>query len=466
MTVQQGLRAAGLRGLCGGRRPPAGRPGVRHGAVAVEPPDVRPTPPRWPTPPSRTRSPRSSALPPPPGCRSPRRAPGTAPRHWTGRLGDAVLLRTSAMNELQHRRRDRGPPASAPACSGATWPRRPGAHGLAALHPSSPDVGVVGYSIGGGIGWYARHLGLQCNAVTAVELVLADGTFVRATADDEPDLFWALRGGGTPLGVVCSLEFGLLPAGDRGRRVPRLGLDGRRGGPARLGRVVRGRAGRGDDLLPAAGRPRPTSRCRPRCAVAGWPMIDGAVLGDDAFAAEVLAPLRALAPEIDTIDRVPAAVAGPAAPRSGGADPGVREQHAGLRAPRRGHRRDHRRRRPAAPGTGLAMAELRQLGGALPGPTPGAGSCPLSTAASSRSESGWSPTRRTGRSSARTPPGSWPRSSRGRPGGTTCRCSTTAPTPERRSRRRPRPALRDPPCSGPRRPVHGAAPVASEPAGT
>ena len=75
----------------------------------------------------------------------------------------------------------------------ATAARR---HGLAALHPSSPDVGVVGYSLGGGIGWYARRFGLQCNAVTAVELVLADGTFVRATADSDAELFWALRGAG------------------------------------------------------------------------------------------------------------------------------------------------------------------------------------------------------------------------------------------------------------------------------
>ena len=86
-----------------------------------------------------------------------------------------------------------------------------GRHGLAARHPSSPDVGVVGYSLGGGIGWYARRLGLQCNAVTAVELVLADGTFVRATADARAELFWALRGGGAPLGVVTALEFELFP---------------------------------------------------------------------------------------------------------------------------------------------------------------------------------------------------------------------------------------------------------------
>ena len=49
-------------------------------------------------------------------------------------------------------------------------------HGLAALHGSSPDVGIAGYSLGGGIGWYARKLGLATNSVTAVELVIADGT--------------------------------------------------------------------------------------------------------------------------------------------------------------------------------------------------------------------------------------------------------------------------------------------------
>ena len=59
------------------------------------------------------------------------------------------------------------------------------AHGLAALHGSSPDVGVVGYSLGGGIGWYARQLGLATNSVTAVELVLGDGTQVRADEDGE-----------------------------------------------------------------------------------------------------------------------------------------------------------------------------------------------------------------------------------------------------------------------------------------
>jgi len=84
-------------------------------------------------------------------------------------------------------------------------------HGLAALAGSSPDVGVVGYSLGGGISWLARRYGMAANSVTAVELVNADGELVRADADHEPELFWALRGGGGSFGVVTALEFKLYP---------------------------------------------------------------------------------------------------------------------------------------------------------------------------------------------------------------------------------------------------------------
>ena len=52
-------------------------------------------------------------------------------------------------------------------------------YGLAGLHGSSPDVGIAGYSLGGGMGWLARRYGLQCNSVTAIEVVLADGRHVR-----------------------------------------------------------------------------------------------------------------------------------------------------------------------------------------------------------------------------------------------------------------------------------------------
>jgi FAD/FMN-containing dehydrogenase len=83
--------------------------------------------------------------------------------------------------------------------------------GLAALHGSSPNIGIAGYTLGGGVGFYHRKHGLACNRVTAIELVTAGGEQIRVDAEHEPDLFWALRGGGGSFGVVTALEFDLLP---------------------------------------------------------------------------------------------------------------------------------------------------------------------------------------------------------------------------------------------------------------
>jgi FAD/FMN-containing dehydrogenase len=94
--------------------------------------------------------------------------------------------------------------------AGAIWSDVAGPasrHGLAALSGSSPDVGVVGYSLGGGIGYLGRKHGIQTNSVTAIELVTADGEHARVDASHDPDLFWALRGGGGNFGVVTSFEF-------------------------------------------------------------------------------------------------------------------------------------------------------------------------------------------------------------------------------------------------------------------
>src|SRR6266496_4390718 len=74
---------------------------------------------------------------------------------------------------------------------------------------SSDLVGIVGYSLGGGMGWYARSHGLATNSVTAVEIVTPDGRLVRADHENEAELFWALRGGGGSFGVVTALEFRL-----------------------------------------------------------------------------------------------------------------------------------------------------------------------------------------------------------------------------------------------------------------
>ena len=84
-------------------------------------------------------------------------------------------------------------------------------HGLAPLAGSSPDVGVVGYTLGGGLSWFGRKHGLAASHVHAIELVTADGRLVRADHEHEPDLFWALRGGGGSFGIVTALELRLIP---------------------------------------------------------------------------------------------------------------------------------------------------------------------------------------------------------------------------------------------------------------
>lgn len=83
--------------------------------------------------------------------------------------------------------------------------------GLAAMHGSSPTVGVVGYTLGGGLGFYGREHGLICNKVRAIEVITADGEFARIDDDHEPDLFWALRGAGGWAALVTAIEFDLLP---------------------------------------------------------------------------------------------------------------------------------------------------------------------------------------------------------------------------------------------------------------
>ena len=127
-----------------------------------------------------------------------------------GGLEDTLLLN---VRELQEVRVDPGA-QRVRVGAGVKWDRvapRLSAHGLAGLHGSSPDVGIAGYSLGGGMGWLARKHGLQANAVTALELVTADGSLVRADAEHHADLFWALRGGGGNFGVVTAIEFAVHP---------------------------------------------------------------------------------------------------------------------------------------------------------------------------------------------------------------------------------------------------------------
>ncbi|HEX6352390.1 FAD-binding oxidoreductase [Actinophytocola sp.] len=85
------------------------------------------------------------------------------------------------------------------------------AHGLAPLAGSSPGVGAVGYTLGGGVGLLGRTFGYAADHVRALDVVTADGNLRHVTATSHPDLFWALRGGGELLGIVTAMEIGLVP---------------------------------------------------------------------------------------------------------------------------------------------------------------------------------------------------------------------------------------------------------------
>src|SRR5262244_334438 len=127
-----------------------------------------------------------------------------------GPLDDTLLVKTHAMRQVSIDPAAR----TARAEAGAVWADVVGpaaGYGLAGLTGSSPDVGVAGYTLGGGMGWLGRAYGLSANNVESVDLVTADGRFRCVGPVSEPDLFWALRGGGGSFGVVTALELRLFP---------------------------------------------------------------------------------------------------------------------------------------------------------------------------------------------------------------------------------------------------------------
>ena len=132
--------------------------------------------------------------------------------HGAGTLGelhDTVLIKTERMRgiELDRQRAIARIEAGVLAAElGAAAQQA----GLCALPGSSPDVGVVGFTLGGGLGWLGRRYGFACNRVRAIELVGADGEPRTIDAEHEPELFWALRGGGGGFAIVTALQIELV----------------------------------------------------------------------------------------------------------------------------------------------------------------------------------------------------------------------------------------------------------------
>ena len=219
-------------------------------------------------------------------------------------LEDAVLLKTSRMQQVHIDPRTR----TARAQAGAEWQHvtvPAAAHGLAALAGSAANVGITGFTLGGGIGWLSRRYGLAANSVTAVEVVTPDGHLVRADAGHEPELLWAFKGGGGGVGVVTALEMTLYPvrelyAGalffpiERSSEVLHAWTAWTATVPdevTSVGRILR---------LPAL--PEVPDPLRGR----SFALVEAAYIGDAIAGDAMLRPLRDLGPEIDTFATIPA----------------------------------------------------------------------------------------------------------------------------------------------------------------
>jgi FAD binding domain/Berberine and berberine like len=281
-----------------------------------------------------------------------------------GPMADTILVRTTRMTGVAMDVDAR----TARVEAGALWAHvsdPASEHGLVALSGSARDVGVVGYTLGGGLSFLSRTHGLAAGSVTAIELVTADGELIRADASEHPDLFWALRGGGGNFGVVTAMELRLYEA-------PPLYAGNLAWPWERSADVLNA----WHELLPEL----PDEMTTTAKIVQTPPLpeipepIRGRQLvvvlavfqGSEEAGAELLRPLRDLGPELDMVDMVP-----PNALGFVNMDPPEPIPYAsGHRQLRDGPELIDSMLAAAGPGSGseLILVELRQLGGALQRP--------------------------------------------------------------------------------------------------
>jgi FAD/FMN-containing dehydrogenase len=283
---------------------------------------------------------------------------------------DTLLLKTPPMSGAEvdaDARRAR-------VAAGAKWGEviePASAAGLAPLSGSSAEVGVVGYTLSGGLGALGRKYGLASNSVQAAEIVTAGGELVRTDRHNEPDLFWALRGGGGSFGAVTAFELELYPV------------------PQMYAGMLAWPWERSTDVLHAwrewlPGLPDEISSSARVMQIPPLPQIPEAVrgrqlvillavyLGAEDAGADLVRPLRELGPEMDTFAMIPPAALGhiymdpedPVPSTSGHMMLNELPSHAidafvGVVGPESG--------------SPLLSVELRQLGGALARPPEDAG---------------------------------------------------------------------------------------------
>jgi hypothetical protein len=285
-------------------------------------------------------------------------------------VDESILLNTRLMRGVEIDFEQRSARVEAGAlCADLTAPASE--LGLAALAGSSPDVGLVGYTLGGGMGWLARAFGLCCNSVLSFDVVTGDGERRHVDAKHHPELFWALRGGTGSPAVITHMELRLIAtpelyAGamlwpwERASEVLHAWRAWTLGAPETATTSAR--------IVQVPPLPDVPEILRGRQFV----VIDGAVLGSDAYANKVLAPLRALEPEIDMFAAAPPVALShlhmdPEHPVPGIGDHAllsdVTPELIDAMVEAAGH----------GSGSPLTVVELRHLGGALSRATAGAG---------------------------------------------------------------------------------------------